>query len=38
MSIFSHTGVFYAHHDTDAARHETVRAFFDRILGESKNL
>ena len=32
MSIFIDTGVFYAHHDTDATRHDDARAFFDRVL------
>lgn len=32
MSVFIDTGVFYAHHDTDAARHEDAVAFFDELL------
>jgi predicted nucleic acid-binding protein len=32
MSVFIDTGVFYAHHDTDTARHEDAVATFDEIL------
>ncbi|MWG34574.1 type II toxin-antitoxin system VapC family toxin [Halomarina oriensis] len=32
MSVFVDTGVFYAHHDTDAARHDDAVAAFDRLL------
>ncbi len=32
MSVFVDTGVFYAHHDTDAARHADAVAVFDTIL------
>lgn len=32
MSVFIDTGVFYAHHDTDASRHDAASAFFDRVL------
>ncbi|MFC4550441.1 MULTISPECIES: type II toxin-antitoxin system VapC family toxin [Halorussus] len=32
MSVFIDTGVFYAHHDTDAARHDAARTFFDHVL------
>ena len=32
MSIFVDTGVFYAHHDADAERHETAVDLVDAIL------
>jgi predicted nucleic acid-binding protein len=32
MSLFIDTGVFYAHHDTDADRHSAAVAIFDEIL------
>lgn len=32
MSVFVDTGVFFAHHDTDAARHEAAVAAFDDLL------
>lgn len=32
MSTLVDTGVFYAHHDTDASRHETGSAALERIL------
>jgi len=32
MSIVVDTGVFYAHHDTDAERHEAAVDAFDRLL------
>ena len=32
MSVFVDTGVFYAHHDTDAERHEAAVEAFDRVL------
>ena len=32
MSIFIDTGVFYAHHDADAERHETAFDLVDAIL------
>jgi len=32
MSVFVDTGVFYAHHDTDASRHETAVAALNRVL------
>jgi hypothetical protein len=32
MSVFVDTGVFYAHHDTDADRHEAAVAAFDELL------
>jgi predicted nucleic acid-binding protein len=32
MSVFVDTGVFYAHHDEDAPRHDTARAAFDELL------
>lgn len=32
MSVFIDTGVFYAHHDADAERHEDAVAVFDEIL------
>jgi len=32
MSVFVDTGVFYAHHDTDASRHETAVEALNRVL------
>ena len=32
MSLFVDTGVFYAHHDTDAERHDAAVAAFDELL------
>lgn len=32
MSVFVDTGVFYAHHDTDAERHEAAVAAVDDLL------
>lgn len=32
MSVFVDTGVFYAHHDTDASRHGTGVAALNRVL------
>lgn len=32
MSVFVDTGVFYAHHDTDAARHDDAVTAFDELL------
>lgn len=32
MSVFIDTDVFYAHHDTDASRHETGRAALNQLL------
>jgi len=32
MSIFVDTGVFFAHHDVDAERHDYAVAAFDRLL------
>ena len=32
MSIFVDTGVFYAHHDTDADRHDAAVTAFDDLL------
>jgi len=32
MSVFVDTGVFYAHHDEDAPRHEAARTAFDELL------
>lgn len=32
MSVFVDTGVFYAHHDTDASRHETGVTALNRVL------
>lgn len=32
MSVFVDTGVFFAHHDTDAARHEDAVDAFDALL------
>jgi predicted nucleic acid-binding protein len=36
MSVFVDTGVFYAHHDTDATRHETAVAALTRVLGAAE--
>lgn len=33
MSVFVDTGVFYAHHDTDANRHEIATQALTRVLG-----
>ncbi|WP_121820060.1 type II toxin-antitoxin system VapC family toxin [Halostella salina] len=32
MSVFIDTGVLYAHHDADAARHDEAHGFFERLL------
>lgn len=32
MTVFVDTGVIYAHHDEDAARHEDALAYFEAIL------
>lgn len=32
MSVFVDTGVFYAHHDTDADRHDAAVTAFDELL------
>jgi hypothetical protein len=32
MSVFVDTGVFFAHHDTDAERHEQAVSAFDALL------
>lgn len=32
MSVFVDTGVFYAHHDTDADRHDAAATAFDELL------
>jgi predicted nucleic acid-binding protein len=32
MSVFVDTGVFYAHHDTDASRHDAAMEALDRVL------
>jgi len=32
MSVFVDTGVFYAHHDTDASRHSTARTALHSVL------
>ncbi|QLG28918.1 type II toxin-antitoxin system VapC family toxin [Halorarum halophilum] len=32
MSVFIDTGVFYAHHDKDASRHDEAHAFFEAML------
>jgi predicted nucleic acid-binding protein len=32
VSVFVDTGVYYAHHDEDAPRHETARAAVDELL------
>jgi len=36
MSVFVDTGVFYAHHDTDASRHETGVTALNRVLQEAE--
>lgn len=36
MSVFVDTGVFYAHHDTDASRHEVGAAALNRVLQSAK--
>lgn len=36
MSVFVDTGVFYAHHDTDASRHEVGVAALNHVLQSSK--
>jgi predicted nucleic acid-binding protein len=36
MSVFVDTGVFYAHHDTDASRHEVGAAALNRVLRSAK--
>jgi predicted nucleic acid-binding protein len=36
MSVFVDTGVFYAHHDTDATRHDTGAAALNRVLREAE--
>ena len=36
MSVFVDTGVFYAHHDTDASRHEVGVAALNRVLQGSE--
>lgn len=36
MSVFVDTGVFYAHHDTDASRHETGMAALNAVLASAK--
>ena len=33
MSVLVDTGVFYAHHDTDAERHDDAVTAFDALLG-----
>jgi predicted nucleic acid-binding protein len=33
MSVFVDTGVFYAHHDEDAPRHDAARSAFQELLG-----
>lgn len=37
MSVFVDTGVFYAHHDTDASRHETGTAALNAVLGSAEH-
>lgn len=32
MSVFVNTGVFFAHHDTDAERHDDAVDAFDVVL------
>lgn len=36
MSVFVDTGVFYAHHDTDASRHEVGVAALNRVLRSTR--
>ena len=36
MSVFVDTGVFYAHHDTDASRHETGATALNRVVGSAE--
>jgi hypothetical protein len=36
MSVFVDTGVFYAHHDTHASRHETAVAALTHVLREAE--
>ena len=36
MSVFVDTGVFYAHHDTDASRHETRTEALNAVLRSPK--
>lgn len=36
MSIFVDTGVFYAHHDTDASRHDAATDALNRVLKSSE--
>lgn len=36
MSVFVDTGVFYAHHDTDASRHEVGVVALNRVLQSTK--
>lgn len=35
MSVFVDTGVFYAHHDTDASRHDLGKAALNQVLGSA---
>ena len=35
MSVFVDTGVFYAHHDTDATRHDVATRALTRVLGST---
>ena len=37
MSVFVDTGVFYAHHDTHASRHETAVAALTHVLREPEH-
>nr|WP_254921699.1 hypothetical protein [Halorubrum sp. Ea1] len=36
MSVFVDTGVFYAHHDTDASRHDHGTAALNTVLRSSE--
>ena len=36
MSVFVDTGVFYAHHDTDASRHDVAMESLSRVLRSSE--
>jgi predicted nucleic acid-binding protein len=36
MSVFVDTGVFYAHHDTDASRHEVAVRALNRVVGSAE--